>query len=350
MRRAKATFVAAVAAVLVLGGGIVALAVADNDAKSSGSAHGAAAPAAGSLAAVTTPSGPACGTATQATVAAADALVAHGIYAGEEHSSETTADRHQIESFGPLLSALRAGDDEAVRSAVHELVYSGTHIVRLRVGKGPRLIADIGGPYILAPVTGSLRSGGQTIARFSFSVQDDAGYIKLVNRFIGIPVVLRTPQQGQLPVEGQPPAAPRKIPDRGPVKYLGATVEAYSFTVGAYPQGTLRVSLLSPHRPGLATSSCGQVRATEMARVALHVARRFKTLTAGQLQPYAGLVNALTGARVIIKAGGHTYLAGGSTVPHKLPTSGTVTIGGKTYYAAVVQLPGGAREYVLVPA
>ncbi|MHB8532620.1 MAG: hypothetical protein ACYDC2_07855, partial [Solirubrobacteraceae bacterium] len=291
------------------------------------------------------PSGAACGSATPATVAAADGSVARGIYAGELHSSETVADRRQIESFGPLLSALRSGGNGAVESAVHELVYSGTHIVRLRVSRGSRLLADIGGPYILAPVTGSLRSGGRTIAHFSFSVQDDAGYIKLVSRFVGIPVVLRTPK-GQPPIEGQPSGAPRKIPDRGPVTFHGATFEAYSFTVNAYPQGTLRVSLLSPPRTGLSGSSCGQVRATEMGRVAAHVARRFNSLTT-ELATYAGLVHALTGARVIIKAGGHTYLAGGSTVPRRLPSSGKVTIGGRPYYVAAVGLPGGAREYVL---
>ena len=64
------------------------------------------------------------------------------------------------------------------------------HIVRLRVMQGTRVLADVGGPYVIAPVTGTLEQHGRTLGRYVMSVQDDTGYVKLVSRFIGVPVEL----------------------------------------------------------------------------------------------------------------------------------------------------------------
>ena len=71
------------------------------------------------------------------------------------------------------------------------LVYSHTHIVRLRVTRGGTVLADVGGPYIIAPVSGLLRVHGRTVARYVLSVQDDLGYVKLETRYIGFPLLLR---------------------------------------------------------------------------------------------------------------------------------------------------------------
>src|SRR6476646_9232863 len=97
-------------------------------------------------------------------LANAAGTVAQRIYAAEVRSSETTVDKQQIESDGPLLSAVESGEHGAIEAAVHTLVFSHTHIVRLRVTRGSHVLSDIGGPYILAPVSGTLRSHGRTIA------------------------------------------------------------------------------------------------------------------------------------------------------------------------------------------
>ena len=350
MRHAKAPIAIALAALLILGGTIAALAFDGSSKPEVRGAPQAVQSAHLIAAAAPAPSGTACAAQTAAVVAKVDGEVAERIYSAELRSSAVTAGRQQIAGNGPLISAMRSGSRAAVQTAVHALVYSGTHIVRLRVSRGSRLLADVGGPYIIAPVTGTLRDRGRAIGRFSFSVQDDLGYIKLVTRFIAVPLVLRTPK-GQVPVEGQAAGAPARIPARGPVSYHGATFEAYSFTAQAFPKGTLRVSLLSPPRSGLSRLSCAQVRADESARIATHVARRF-SLGPTTLPTYAGLVSKLTLARVIIKAGGRTYMAGGGSAPRRLPSSGTVTLGGKRYAVATVQLPtsvGTARASVLLP-
>ena len=157
---------------------------------------------------------------------------------------------------------------------MHSLVYSHTHIVRLRVSRGSELLDDEGGPYILAPISGRLRAHGKEVGHFVFSVQDDLGYVKLVTRFIGAPLVLRT-DSGNVPVEGLLRPGPASIPDHGPVDYRGTTYEAYSFKAAAYPSGRLRVSLLLPLSRALASKSCDEIKAAELGLVAQRISRRF---------------------------------------------------------------------------
>ncbi len=163
----------------------------------------------------TTPGACPAGAEVLATTAGA---VAERIYAAEVKSAETESDKRQIESYAPLLEALERRESAAIEAAVHSLVYSHTHIVRLRVDRGSELLSDIGGPYILAPVSGLLRAHGKTIGHFVFSVQDDLGYVKLVTRFLGVPLVMRG-ESGQIPIEGLLSPGPATIPDHGPVSY-----------------------------------------------------------------------------------------------------------------------------------
>ena len=94
-------------------------------------------------------------------------------------SAEVRSDHHPIESDRPLLSALSGGARAAGTQAVTSLVYSHTHVVRLRVSGQGGVLANVGGPYIIAPVGGTLRRGGRVLGHYVFSVQDDLGYVKL---------------------------------------------------------------------------------------------------------------------------------------------------------------------------
>lgn len=293
--------------------------------------------------------GPPCGASGPTVLANAAGTVAQRIYASEVDSSEVSADKRQIESYGPLLSAVESGDRAAIGTAVHSLVYSHTHIVRLRVDRGSELVSDIGGPYILAPVTGTLRSHGRTIGRFVFSVQDDLGYVKLETRFIGAPLVLRT-YSGQVPVEGLLSPGPASIPDRGPVSYRGTAYEAYSFRADAYPSGRLRVSLLLPSTHALEAKTCLRVKTDELALVAQMISRRFQ-LSQSAYPSFVRLTDTLTHALVYVRAGSRTLAGSTHSAPPKLPTSGALQWHGRSYEVASFQAPssaGGVRVYVLV--
>ncbi len=103
------------------------------------------------------------------------------------------------------------------------------------------LLVDQGGPFVLAPVRGTVRSGGKTVGQFEMAIQDDAGYLKLARLFTGAEVLMR---RGASQVMGTLSPGPATVPDRGPVSYGGRTYEAYSFTGEAFPTGPLRISLL----------------------------------------------------------------------------------------------------------
>ena len=150
--------------------------------------------------------GPSCG-AGASTVAAVELGVARRIYADELHGRETLLDSARVRGYAPLTSALERGEPAAVAAAVHALVYKPHwHIVRLRVSRAGRLLADVGGPHVIAPVGGTLRGHGRTLARYVISVQDDLGYLKLVTRFIGAPIAIY--QHGSFLMGTLHPAAP----------------------------------------------------------------------------------------------------------------------------------------------
>jgi hypothetical protein len=275
--------------------------------------------------------------------------IAERIYAGEAHSSETDSDKRQIEGYAPLLSAVESGDSAALKTAVHSLVYSHTHIVRLRVSRGSELLDDEGGPYILAPIAGTLRAHGKEIGHFVFSVQDDLGYVKLVTRFLGAPLILRT-ESGQVPVEGLVSPGPASIPDHGPVEYAGKAYQAYSFKADAYPSGRLRVSLMLPILASLAAKSCNAIKAGEIGLAAQDISHRF-TLSPSAFAGYIRLTTTLTHALVYVRAGSHNLAGSTHTAPAKMPSSGPLRWHGANYEVASFQAPtsaGPARVYVLV--
>jgi len=286
-----------------------------------------------------------CGAHAPEILATTAGSVAERIYASEISSAEVQSDQRQIESYRPLLSALESNDRTALKTAVHSLVYSHTHIVRLRISQGSTLLYDEGGPYILAPVTGTLRAHGKTIGHFVFSVQDDLGYVKLETRFIGAPLVLRT-EAGQVPIEGLLSPGPASIPDHGPVSYRGATFEAYSFNGLAYPSGRLRVSLLLPLPAGLASKTCEQIKTAELGLIAQRISRRFSFSQSA----YAGYIRLVQ--TVYIRSGSHMLAGSTHAAPSKLPDSGAVSFHGVDYEVASFSAPsssGQVRVSVLVP-
>jgi hypothetical protein len=290
-----------------------------------------------------------CGPAAAEVLARTAGAVATRVYAGELSGSETQSDKRQVESFTPLLAALAGGERAAVSAAVNSLVFSHTHVVRLRVTRGGVVLADIGGPYILAPVGGTLRFRGRVVGRYLLSVQDDLGYVKLATRFIGAPIVLRTGSR-TVPVEGVLAPAPASIPDHGPISYRNATYEAFSFNASAFPSGPLRISLLVPVPRSLAANTCAEIKSRELGRVAQRISRRF-ALAPGNLSAYIEVTRTLTDGLVYIRSGSRQLAGSTRPGPPRLPSEGPVTYRGVSYEVSSFSAPtsvGQVRIYQLV--
>ena len=124
-------------------------------------------------------------------------------------------DKRQVEEYAPLLSALASGNQPAVEAAVKSLVYSHTHVVRLRVTQGWRRCSPTSaGPTSSRPSAASCDFTADAVGRYELSVQDDLGYVKLETRFIGAPLVLRIGSR-EVPVEGRSRPRPRASPSTG---------------------------------------------------------------------------------------------------------------------------------------
>ncbi len=292
------------------------------------------------------PAPSACGPASAAAVASVDATVARGIYAGELRSREVSADVAHITGSQALLSALASGNEAAAYSAVHTIVYTPHwHIVRLRVVKGGRVLADVGGPDIIAPVSGTLRWHGRTVGTYVMSVQDDLGYVKLVSRFIGVPVDLY--RNGSFLMGTLQPAPPSKLSTGATLTVAGNAYYDYAFNAGAFPSGALRVALLVPRPTGaVAATSCYSVQLATWGTIAMHIAARLHPLPAH----YPELVDILRGATggLAYVRSGSTRLAGGAG-PARIPHQGIVKYVGRSWRVFSWEPAPPARVYVLMP-
>ena len=326
-RGRKRTIFGLAVPIVALAAAIFALAVADPDRRG---VMAAALPAAG------------CGASTPATVAAVEGFVASRIYADELHGRETVQDAARVRGYAPLISALERHEAAAVRSAVHALVYMPHwHIVRLRVLVGGHLLADVGGPYVTAPVTGALRAHGRTVGQYVMSVQDDLGFQKLVTRFIGAPVDL---YRGGAFVMGTLNPAPPAPSNGARVQVGGRAWIAHDLALAAFPSGPLQASIFVPASADAA--SCTAVRTAAWGSVARHVAQRLQPLSGSHLQALADLLRAVTGGQLFVRSGSHRLVGAG---PASIPSSGTVRYAGRTWPVYSWQPAAGQRIYFLAP-
>jgi hypothetical protein len=278
-------------------------------------------------------------------LAAVDTAVAQDIYEQELHSREVSRDIAHVTGSQALVSALESGSEAAVREAVHAVVYTPHwHIVRLRVVKAGRVIADVGGPDVLAPVSGTLRSKGKALATYVMSVQDDLGYVKLVSRFVGIPIDLY--RDGEFLMGTLQPAPPLSTREK-PTKIGGSSYLLRFLSASAFPSGSLRVALLIPTpSSALAAESCASVTLAAWGSVAMHIAARLQPLQ----DHYQALVDVLHGT-----TGGPAYVRSGSTpvagghLPRHLPVSGLLSYGGRTWSVFSWEPVPPARVYFLTP-
>ena len=183
---------------------------------------------------------PLCGADAQSTQFNTISRIAHLIYEGEA-GKRTLPQIRRVQDNAALLSAVAARDSKATLKAVEALLHQ--HIVRLRIEAGGRVLADDGGPYVLAPVSAPLRLHGRTIGMLTLSIQDDEGYKRLASRLAGLDVLM---YMGPRLVKSTIGFSPGAVPTSGPFSFHGKRYRAYTFDGEAFPSGPLRVTDLVP--------------------------------------------------------------------------------------------------------
>jgi hypothetical protein len=191
-----------------------------------------------------------CGATPQDTLVNTLSRVAALIYAGEG-GPHALVQVHNAQQNSALLQAVAERNPVAARKAVVGLVYDHSHIVRLRVSAGGHLLADVGGPYVLAPVSAPLRLHGKQIGELVLSIQDDEGYLRLTRRLVGLDVLMYmnpTATHPELVKNSLGPGVggPSSVPASGIYHYRGHTYRVFTLDARSFPAGTLRIRLLIP--------------------------------------------------------------------------------------------------------
>jgi len=182
-----------------------------------------------------------CGPTEQDTVVRVLSRIARRVYEAEG-GHRTLAQVRRVQRDGALLRAVAARDPAATRKAIEDLLTQ--HIVRLRVNDaGGKLLSDVGGPDVLAPVRAPLDLDGRTIGDFVLSIQDDEGYLRLTRRLVGLKVIMRT-RAGIVKNDLGPD--PGRVPTSGSFSYRGERFRVYTFAATAFPSGPLTIQVLVP--------------------------------------------------------------------------------------------------------
>jgi hypothetical protein len=192
-----------------------------------------------------------CGPTAQDALVKTLSRVASLIYAGEGgvHALEQV---HRAQRDPALLQAVAERNPVATRKAVVQLVFDHTHIVRLRVSAtGGQLLSDVGGPYVLAPVDGTLRLHGKPIGNLVLSIQDDEGYLRLAKRLVGLDVLMYMNPAGPHPELVKNSLGPgvggfSSVPASGLYNYRGHTFRVFTLHARSFPSGPLQISVLIP--------------------------------------------------------------------------------------------------------
>jgi hypothetical protein len=254
--------------------------------------------------------------------------VGERIYVGEDtrHGGVDVAIA-SVTSSTALARAVAADNPVAVRAAVTKIVFNHLHIVRLRVIRDGRVLADVGGPFVLAPLSGDIRFRGRTVGRYVLSVQDDLGYRLLAGRLVGLEVVMRS---GARQIMSSLTPAPESIPAHGTLTFGGVTYVTRTLDATAFPSGPLQIHLLiPPPAEPLGSRTCAQIEVAALGEVGELISRQF-VLSPTSSRSYVEVAEYLTHAHIYVTKGSR-LLAGDAGAPARLPSSGRMKLHGRSY-------------------
>jgi hypothetical protein len=170
------------------------------------------------------------------------ATVGERLYRQERTSAQTHRVLALVAHDPRFAHAVATHDPAALRTQIIRFFREPSlHVVRIRATtRSGALVGDVGGPHVLAPVSAPVREHGATVGTVTLSIQDDAGYIKLVHRFTGATAILTT-AAGHV---GGSALAPGPLPPSGTVILAGRAYAVASFDATAFPAEPLTISLL----------------------------------------------------------------------------------------------------------
>jgi hypothetical protein len=303
------------------------------------------------LAAATIASSAPCAASAESTLSNTLGEVGERIYHGELARTGAVATAiASVTNSTALARAVAAGNPVATQAAVTGIVYNHLHIVRLRVIHDGHVLADLGGPFVLAPLEGAIRLNGRVVGRYVLSIQDDLGYVLLSGRLAGMQVVMDA--HGRQFMSSVRPAPP-PIPEHGALTLGGVTYLTHTLDATAFPSGPLQIHLLVPlpSQP-FGSRTCLQIKVAALGEVAVRISRRY-VLSPGNYGAYVTVAKDLTGARVLIREGSRQLAGSIRSAPGRLPGSGRVSIHGQAYGVYSFSAPTAAgppvRIYLLVP-
>ncbi len=191
-----------------------------------------------------------CGHTRQDTIVNTLRRVAGEIYTGELGPAAHKQVR-RVQSNKALIEAVAHREPAATEAAIKTLL--NEHIVRMRVSAAGQLLADVGGPYVLAPVTAPLSLHGHAIGSVVLSIQDDEGYLRLTKRLAGLDVLMYMslspggpPQLVKDSLGPAPGPALSAVPASGAYRYDGRAFRVFTVHAAAFPSGPLTVRVLVP--------------------------------------------------------------------------------------------------------
>jgi hypothetical protein len=186
---------------------------------------------------------PLCGKTEQDTTVNTLERVANLIYTGE--SGEAAHKQIvRVQHNKPLLQAVAERNPAATELAIKALL--NEHIVRMHVTAEGKLLSDVGGPYVLAPVTANLTRDGHTIGSVTLSIQDDEGYLRLARRLAGMDVLMYMKGDDPELVKNSLGPVSGTVPASGSYTYHGHSYRVFTVHAKAFPAGTLTIRVLVP--------------------------------------------------------------------------------------------------------
>jgi hypothetical protein len=174
---------------------------------------------------------PACGATPAQTAAATIGAIATRLYNVEATGPSTQRVLRHVARDRRFAAAVAADDPVALRAAIVRFFRTHSlHVVRVRATTAAgQLVGDVGGPFVLAPASTAVHDArGRVAGRVTLAVQDDTGYMKLVHRFTGADVLMRT-TTGTVPGSAS----------------AGGRQPTFSLNATAFPTGPLAVSLFN---------------------------------------------------------------------------------------------------------